>query len=149
MSSKYVREKVKTFLGANSSEKVVDLTGEFDTLQDLLTREGITHKDNWVGLQFIGNDEVPVGLNAGNSDGKYREMGAVYIHVVAQAKLGVMSSILDRAEVLRNTIRGQRIEDLIVDSITPPNFSDGGTISFEGGYTSCSIILNYTRDVKL
>ena len=144
MSSLYVRNEFKNFITSNSSEKLIDLTGEFDNIQDLVSKNGITSKDPWVGIQFIGADEVPVTVGSTNVQGKYRETGGVYLHVVAMAKLGATNGILSRGEVLRDLLRGQRIGNrIIVNSVTPINFGEGATLNFEGGYTSGSFLLDY------
>lgn len=147
MSSVYVRGEFKTFLSANTSETVIDLTSEFEDVSDLVERYGITSKDPWVGIQFLGSDETPVTVGATNVTGKYREEGAVYLHIVAIAKLGASDLILQRGEVFRDLLRGQRIGDrIVVNSVTPMNFGSGATLSFEGGYTSGSFMLDYTYE---
>lgn len=150
MSSTYVREKVTEFIGLNlSDENLIDLTAEFRTMDNLLTEAGITGQTPWLGLQFIGSDEIPVSVASSNNTGKYRETGAIYLHIVERVKLNANVPILSRAETVRNAFRGQRIEDILIESVSPPNFSSGTTINFESGYTSASIILTYERDLNL
>lgn len=144
MSSVYVRTETKTFLAANSAETVIDLTGMYDNIQDMVAAAGLTSKDPWVGLQFIGADEFPVTVGSTNVQGKYRETGAIYIHVVAMAKLSASDGILSRGEVLRDLLRGERLGDrIVIKSVTPINFGEGATLSFEGGYISGSFIMEY------
>lgn len=152
MSSLYVRDKVKEFFVAELTSQepyLIDLTGDFENISQLLARQGVTGNTSWVGLQFIGNDEVPRALSASNNTGKYREVGAIFIHVVEKAKLGIAQVILQRAEVIRDAFRGRRIEDILIESVQPTNFSTGATLNFEGGYTSGSIVLTYERDLNL
>ena len=151
MSSSYVRTELKNFITASipSEDKVVDLTGEYDNLRKVLAKNSINHTDNWLGLQFIANDEEVVTLSAGNNAGKYREFGALYLHVVSPAQIGVADVILPRTEIIRNTFRGQRIGDILIQSVTPPNFESGATLQFEGGYQSASVIVTYERDLNL
>lgn len=144
MSSVYVRDEINAFLVANSTETVIDLTGEFDNIQDLVADHGIGPTDPWLGVQFIGADEIPVTVGSTNVQGKYRETGAIYFHVVAMAKLGASGGILSRGEVLRDLLRGQRIANRItVNSVTPINFGEGATLNFEAGYTSGSFLIDY------
>lgn len=150
MSSSYVRSQLKTFLSAGApTEDILDLTGQYQELQDFLTANSVGLSDPWVGVQFIGNEEIPVTVGSTNADGKYRETGAVYIHVVDIAKLAVHDSILARAESLRNLLRGARIGDIVIESVTPPNFGEGATLNFDGGYISASFIIAYNRDLHL
>jgi hypothetical protein len=149
MSSEYVRTEILDFLGDNSAENFIDITGTYDELDDLLTQSGITVNDPWVGIQFVGAEEVPITIDATNTKGKYRELGSVYIHTVDVASFGIHTSILSRAEALRNLLRGRRIGDIIVESVTPPNFEFGAALQFEGGYMSATFILNYERDFDL
>ena len=149
MSSSSVRTKIKDFLSANSTEKVMDLSGQFDNLQDMLADAGIGTEDPWVGVQFIGSDEVPITIGSSNTSGKYRETGAVYIHVVDIAKMGVSDTILSRAEILRNLFRGQEIGSLLIDSVAPINFENGAALHFEDGWISGSFVISYTCDLDL
>jgi hypothetical protein len=150
MSSVYVRDQVITFLEASAPTEVfIDLSGQFSDIEDLVIDAGITMSDPWVGIQFLGSDEEPVSVPATNAVGKYREYGSIYIHVVGVAVLGESVNILTRAETLRDALRGQRINDVVIQSVTPANFGLGATISFEAGYTSASFIVNYERDLNL
>lgn len=149
MSSPYVRTQIKTFLAAESNEDVIDLTALFDNLTDLIGDAGLQPSAPWLGLQFVGDDEIPIALAATNDQGKYRESGSIHFHVVSEAKIGVGDSMLTRGETLRNLFRGRRIGDILIDSVTPMNFDSGATLSFEGGYMSGSFFVSYRRDLDL
>lgn len=149
MSSPYVRTQIKDFLAANSGESVIDLTALFEEIKELLAENNIQPDAPWLGVQFVGSDEIPVALSATNDQGLYRETGAIYFHVVATAQLGVGDAMLTRGETLRNLFRGRRIGDIIVDSVTPMNFDSGATLAFEGGYMSGSFFVSYRRDLNL
>lgn len=151
MSSQYVVNEITNFIANNipSESNVIDLSGEYSEIQDFRDRYGLGFKDVWVGLQFIGNDEEPIGLSANNGKGLYRENGSIFIHIVDIPSLGVANRIRSRAETIRNAFRGERIGDILIENVTPPNFEAGATLQFEGGYTSASVIVSYERDLKL
>ncbi len=149
MSSAYVRTEIKQFIGDNSNEDVIDLTAMYDEIKNLIAEAGIQPDAPWLGITFIGDDELPIALAATNDQGLYRETGAIFIHVVATAQLGVGDAMLTRGETLRTLFRGRRIGDIIIDSVTPMNFDSGATLQFEGGYMSGSFILSYRRDLNL
>lgn len=150
MSSVYVRTEIKNFIATEFPlEKVIDLSGQYETMDQIIDNEGLAPDDPWLGIEFIANDEVPITVPATNSQGRYREDGAVYFHIVEVASLGNSGTILSRGESLRNKLRGQRIGQIIVESITPLNFGSGATLQFEGGYTSASFVLSYQRDLEL
>jgi hypothetical protein len=151
MSSKFVRDGITAFIQAElSSENLVDLTADFDELQDVLTDNGLNVRDPWLGLQFVGSEEIPVDVGAINTRGKYREIGVIYLHVVDVAKLNVHNSIIARAEAVRNAFRGRRIADtILVEGVSPVNFGGGATLSFTGGYTAGLIQIDYRRDLDL
>jgi hypothetical protein len=150
MSSKFVRDSVINFIAAElPSEKFIDLTAEFEELEDLLTYHDIASGDDWVGIQFIGSDEVPVDVRAGNAKGTYRENGVFYMHIVSVAKLGGHNAILDRAESARTIFRGQRIGTIIIEAVSPPNFGNGISLNFSGGYTACTFTVDYQNDINL
>lgn len=152
MSSAYVRTQIKNFIATNlPTENSVDLTNEFDTVGEMLVASGYhEYKDPWLGIQFIGSDELPVSISSTNLKGKFRETGSVFLHVVEPAKRTIATdNILTRGEALRSNLRGQRIGDIIVESVTPLNFEATSTLQFEGGFTSASVIVNYYRDLSL
>lgn len=149
MSSPYVRTTIKTFLSINSSEDVVDMTSLFQEIKELLADNGIQPDAPWLGLDFSGDDEIPIALAATNDQGKYRETGSIYFHVVEVARLGVGDVMLTRGEALRNLMRGRRIGDILIDSVTPMNFLSGATLQFESGYMSGSFLVAYRRDLDL
>lgn len=150
MPSAYVRTQIKGFLATNApDESVVDLTSRSEELKILLAESSVQPDAPWLGLQFIGDDEIPITLAATNDQGKYRETGAIYFHLCAIAKIGVGDSLLTRGELLRNLFRGRRIGDILVQGVTPMNFDSGATLQFEGGYISGSFLLSYQRDLDL
>jgi hypothetical protein len=150
MSSIAVRSAFKTFLTANApTEKIIDLTAQYAEIKEMVKAAGITDEDPWLGLEFIGNDEIPVTLPANNALGKYRESGSISVHVVGVAKLGVGDAVLARGETLRDLLRGRRIGNIIVESVSPMNFGPGTTLQFEGGYMSGSFFVSYLSDRDL
>lgn len=149
MSSATVRSTVKSFIESASSEKFVDLTARFEMVSALLESEGIGMDDDWVGIEFIGHDEVPITIPATNSTGKYRETGGIFFHVVTRAKIASGNSILTRGEALRDSLRGQNISGIRVDSVSPLNFGQGAALHFEDGWMSGSFILSYEFDKNL
>lgn len=153
MSSSYVRTAFKTFVSENNSgETLVDLTGEYRELKEILNAYEISFSSPWMAIEFIPAVEELVTIGTSNQSGKYRETGGVVIHVVGVAKLGASDTILARAESLKNSLRGRRIgEDgkIIIESVTPPNFKDGATLQFDGGFTAASLIVAYEHDTDI
>lgn len=150
MSSLSVRTAIKSFLTTNASgEKQVDLTSDFQDFKELLTDSGVSQDAPFLGLQFIGDDEIPIALAATNDQGKYRESGAIFFHVATVAKIGNGDSLLTRGEALRNLMRGRRIGSILIQSVTPMNFDSGATLAFEGGYMSGSFLASYIYDLDL
>lgn len=146
MSSKYVRDQVTAFIGAQlSSETFIDLTAEFQEMNKLIDSSGVTYEEDWLGCQFIGGEEEMIAVGAKD----YRETGSVFLHVVAPAVSGARAGMIDRAEAIRDAFRGKRINDLVIESVTPPNFEASSTLQFEGGWTACSVIVNYYRDLHI
>lgn len=150
MSSAYVRTQIKTFLTTNApTEDFVDLTAQYAEIQTMLGDLGLSPDDPWVGIQFFGDDEVPITVTSSNTQGKYRETGSVFVHVVDVAKLGVGDSILARAEALRDLLRGQKIGTMFIEAVTPINYEAGATLNFDGGFMTGSFIVTYLRDLDL
>ena len=151
MSSLFVRDEVESFLRSNApSETIIPIDGDFDYINDLVIRYRLTPRSNWVGLQFIGAEEEPISLTANNSQGCYREIGVFYIHVVAPSTLGGARAILQRGEVIRDLIRGQRIADkILIERVAPVNLNAGATLTFQGGYSSGLIVVEYEYDKHL
>lgn len=149
MSSQFVRTQITNFLTTNApTENLIDLTAQYETIDEIIDNEGLGVDDPWLGLQFIGSTEEPQTIIATNSTGCYRELGSIFLHVVARASQSatMVDDILTRSEALRDLLRGRRINSIIVESVSPPNFEQGATLDLEGGYTSASVIVNYYRD---
>ena len=150
MSSVYVRDQISQFLDDNfPGENVIDLTAEYDSIEKMLADAGLTYESKWLGIQYIGSDELPVSLVSNNTNGKYRETGSLFLHVVEPARAAAKDDILTRSEAVRNGFRGQRINDIAVEGVTPVNFESTATLQFEGGFTSGSVIVNYYYDRSL
>jgi hypothetical protein len=151
MSSKYVRDQILSFLQTEMpTESVIDLTAEFLELEQTLEEHGVSYGDPWLGVQFLGSEEIAADIAGTNTRGKYREFGAIYLHVVSLASLGVHNTILNRAEALRDKLRGRRIgQTIIIEGVSPANFGEGITLSFSGGYTAAVIQIDYQRDLDL
>lgn len=146
MSSALVRGLVKDFLDENSNEDVIDISAESFELRKLLAAYDLPPDAPWLGLQFIGDNEIPVSLAANNEQGLYRETGSIILHVCAEARIGVQDSLVARGEVLRDLFKGQRIGAIVVEGVTPINFGAGATLEFEGGYVSGTITVSYHAD---
>lgn len=151
MSSKFVRDSILTFLETNlDCEKIIDLTAQFEQVEDLLDQYDLTLNDDWIGVQFVGSEEIPVSIQSQNQKGCYREIGAIFIHVVAVSRIGGHKDILTRAEAVRDLIRGRRINNsIIIEQVGPPNFGEGITLNFESGFTAAAITIFYRRDIDL
>lgn len=147
MSSKYARDQIKSFIGLNSPEHLIDFSAEYRTVDKLLTDEGLSHSDTWLGVEFLPSDESPQAMVSSNSGGCYKEMGVVLMHVVSPISLTHRDDILTRAEALLQIFRGATINgDIYVESLTHANFSTSATLSFERGYESAAVTLNFYRN---
>lgn len=151
MSSKFVRDSFNTFMETEfPDENIIDLTAHFEEIEDLLAHYDLTINDPWVGIQFIGSDEVPISIQSQNQKGCFREIGAIYIHVVAVSHFKAHKEILTRAEAIRDKLRGRRInETVVIEQVGPANFGEGITLNFESGYTAAAITIYYRRDIDL
>lgn len=150
MSSANVRTGVLNFLTTNlPTETLIDLDGKYDEIKKLVEDAGISSDAPWLGVEFIGDDEVPITVPAGNNIGRYRETGGIYFHVVGVAAIGIKNTILTRAETVRNLMRGQRIGDILIESVTPANFGEGASLNFEGGYIAASFLVSYEFEINL
>ena len=151
MSSIHVRTTIENFLKTNiPSENFIDMSSEFSEMADFLAEYGLTLNSNWTGIQFLPSEEIPVSLTATNTKGRYRETGIIYLHVVAPAGINAKNGILNRAEAIRNLLRGQVLGNTIyIEQITPPAFGPGVTLNFESGFTAAVVSLNYRRDMDL
>jgi len=150
MSSQTVRNAITNFIQTElPGENLIDLTIEFQEIRDMIEDAGLTSLDPWLGLQFVGGEEVPVDIAASNTVGKYREEGIIYLHIVEIAKLGPKNAIITRADFIRSKFRGQRIGDLVVRRVSPPQTGLGVTLNFEGGYTAALVQVDYSMDFDL
>lgn len=151
MSSEYVRDEIETFVTTNlPAENYIDITAKSDEFEFMVQDAGLDETDHLLLIQFIGANEEPITLAAGNAEGRYRETGSLFFHVTEPLdQVDVYQAILTRTETLRNLFRGQRINDILINSVSPPNFESSATLQFSGGYQSASIVINYQRDLNL
>jgi hypothetical protein len=150
MSSLDVRDGIVNFLTVSAAtENVIDISGQYATIEELIADEGLVDTDPWLGLEFVGSEEVPITLPSNNLQGRYRETGVIYFHVVEPASPTAYGDIMTRAEALRDLLRGQKIGDIFIESVTPPNFGNGATLNFEGGYMAASFFAAYELDKNL
>ena len=153
MSSKTVRDSINTFLTTSlPGEKIFDLTAEGKEMQDFIDSRGTDFDTDWYGLQFEADPEIPVSVPATNTSGKWREEGLVFVHIVTPVVTDtaiMKNNLVDRAEIIKNLLRGKRIDGIIILTVGQPNFESGATLEFEGGFQSCSMIINYQKDLNL
>lgn len=148
MSSVTVRTKMMDFLTAEfPTEKFVDMSLDYQELSDILEQNNIGKTDEWVGVQFVGSEEEHIVLGS-KEHGTYREMGMVYLHIVAPAQLGVVNKILPKIESFRDVFRGRRVDTIVIEKVTPPNFGSG-TLKFEDGFMSGSTSIQYYNDLNI
>lgn len=153
MSSSVVRSTINSHIqtvltGFAKPETLVDLTGEFENLSDVLDYHEVGELDPWVGIQFVGSDITINSITSlENNKGSFREDGAILIHVVDIGRLGVHNDIIARGEVIANSLRGRRLANgIVIDEVSPVNFGRGVALQFEGKYVSGTINVGYYRD---
>ena len=144
MSSVSTRTQIKDYLAANTSETTIDISGEFRELLDLMEAYSIAKDDDWIAIQFVGNSEEYISVPAGC----YREYGSIFMHVVAAIRIGSIDGILSRCETIRSLFRGKRINDIIIESVSPPNTEVGTTLEFDNNFISATFFMDYYRDIK-
>lgn len=149
MSSLQVRDLITQFLADNSDEKVIDMTGAFEDLRQLLSDNDVEPDAPWLGLDFETDGEEPVSLAADNEKGLYRETGLVILHICAVGKIGVGSDLATRGDALLTLFRGQRIGSIVVEKVSPINTGAGSTLEFDAGYVSGTLIIQYHSDKAL
>lgn len=142
MSNAAVRTIITDFLDDESNESVVDLTGQFDELRAMLTEAGVQVDAPWLGLEFTSAGEEPVSLTANNTQGLYREIGQIRLHVCAIAQIGAGADIVSRGNTLLSLFRGFNVEGLTVDGMRF-NTGPGATLEFEAGYVAGIVELDY------
>lgn len=151
MSSEYVRTTFNSFITAATSgaETVIDITSDFEEINDFLALNSLTYASNWVGLYYVGDSELPISIPTTNDTGLYREQGSIYIHVVTPTSIGCHTGIITRAEVIRNLVRGKRLGNITIESVSPVNFNNGYSLDMDAGFTSGVLITNYHMDLNL
>lgn len=151
MSSSFVRTQILNYFASDitTETNVLDVTAKFDFLLDFLNDNGVTAKDRWLGLQFVGAEEQPISVPANNSQGRYREFGSIFVHIVEVARSNSDVQLITRSENIRQKLRGLNLNGVRIESVSPPNFEFGATLNFDGGYTACAIIVNYEYDINI
>jgi hypothetical protein len=149
MSSSYVRTQIKLYLQDNAqNENLIDLSGQFVELQKMLSNNNLTHKDTFLGLQWLPSGELPISLPSKNSAGCFRETGVFLMHIAEPTKTADLAdAIVARADSLLSIFRSATINnDIIIESVTPANFDTTATLKFENGYQAAAVTVNFYRD---
>lgn len=150
MSSKYVRDQVKSFITSKfPTEKILDLSAEYLEFSDLMVQEGVGPDDTFIAIQFIGDRNTPMSIASTNTSGVFREVGAIFIHIVEPVQKGVIDNIVSRGDAYIEAFTSQRIGQVVMTDVNPLNTAQGSTLEFQGGYTSGSIYMSYYRDRNL
>lgn len=144
MSSLDVREDLKTYFDASTSEVIIDISGETRDLLTVMQANSIGVNDECLFIQFIGSNEEPISVQAGC----YRETGTMYIHVIAPVAIGAIDGILTRCKTIRSIFRGKRVDNIVIESVSPPNTETGTTVEINNNYTSASFFIDYYADIK-
>jgi len=150
VSSLAVRDSVMAFLAAEfPSEKLIDLSAEYDQFDQLMEAYGLTLSDDWLGIQFVGDEEEPVALSANNAEGGYREYGSIAIHCVTPASMNGRRPMLQRAENIRKKLRGQRLSGgVMIMECNPANTEAGAAIQFDSGFMGATFFTTYYIDIS-
>lgn len=151
MSSLFVRESIEDFIALEFPlESLVDVTADYEELNDMLEDSGVTPGSKWLGIQYVGSEESQVDISGTNTHGTWREYGIIYLHIVDISQTNIHRPILVRAEALRSKFRSRRINSsIVIESVSPCNFGAGISLEFEGGYTSGLVEIAYRRDLIL
>lgn len=150
MSSPYVRTQFKNFISANiGAEKLLDLSGEYREIKELLSDNSIVSGEVWAAVEFTAGDDLPITVGSSNTSGKYRETGLVTVHIVGIAKLGGPASTLARAQALIEKVRGLALGTIIIDSVSPPDFNISASLNFSQGFVAAGFFVTYKNDVDL
>lgn len=149
MSSKFVRERMLEELSkVDSTIKAVDITMEFEELEDFLEENDIDMDEGWLGIQFLSSIETPIDIVSTNTQGTFREEGDVLVHVTYPTH-GGYEKILLLAEKVRNYFRAKRFNSIVIEDVSPPQFGMGVALNFEGGFSSAVVTIGYHRDLVL
>ena len=155
MSSLYVVNQIKSYIqneitNLNVVGPLIEIDGDIDDLNTFKSDNSLALADPWLGIQFEPSFETPTSVLATNTKGRYREDGVFLLHIVAFANSTATNDIRQRGDVLQNIFRGATINgDIIIESMSSPDFDDSQTISFRGGYIAASIEVDYYRNNTL
>lgn len=150
MSSSKVRLEVKSLFASNiPGENLVDLSAQYSSIPEVLSKKGITLANNWCGILFIGDREETVSLAADNTRGCYRERGMVQVFVMAPAQANVSDLMVARADAIRNVFRGRNLNGVMIEEVTPPNTEQGAILELESNYMCAAFDIIYYLDINL
>jgi len=138
LSSAYTRTEFKGYLTANWTG-----TNTFKDISDFETIDDFPNPpEEILVLEFVSVSEQNISLGPRDC---YRERGAINCHILVPSGYDSTNGITI-CENLRNLLRGIRINNVVIESITPPTNRDGAALSVDGIYDGWAVSVSYYTD---
>lgn len=147
MSSKYVRDTIKAYIATVApSYKVVDMTGEYREVKELLADKVIASGEVWIGIDFLKGQVIPITIGTNNTHGKYRETAGFNVQVNGIAKPGGADDAITLAQSIIDSIQVTRPGGIWIDSHETPA-DNGSGFNFEQGFITIDFTMRYIYDL--
>lgn len=134
MSSKYVRNHLEGFLADNWTDTKVYVVDDHEQISDIPAN----NTEAWVGVEYVASVESVNCLPAN----MWNEVGTVFFHVVIPN--GWKSShAIEYGDKLQHLLRGQRLENLVIESVSPILSQSPPSIERTSDWNGFCLIMNY------
>jgi len=140
MSSGGVRAAIKAAFAAQfPTLKAYDLS-DYVSLSDL---PNTVDNEHYVVLQFIGGSDDVVSIGGEGNQG-WLESGVVAIHLMGQTGFD-SAPVIALGDQIRLAMRGRRLGDVLVESVTTFEDQTGNSVNLDGGIHGWIAYLYYNR----
>lgn len=134
MSSGYVRSKLEVFLLENWDDTdffVVDDAEDISSIPANTTQP-------WLGIEYLSSTEAVDCLPAN----MWRERGTILLHIVIPNGWKSSTAIV-LGDKLQRMLRGQRLDDLVIESVSPVISTDPPAIPRTSAWQGFCLISQY------
>jgi hypothetical protein len=134
MSSKYVRNTLEDFLAVNWSDTQVYVVDDEEQISGIPAN----NIEAWVGIEYLAAVESVNCLPAN----MWNERGTILLHVVLPN--GWKSShAIEYGDKLQHLLRGQRLENLVIESVSPILSQSPPAIERTSDWQGFCLVMNY------
>jgi hypothetical protein len=134
MSSKFVRNTLEDYFQTNWTDTPFHVIDDIDTVESIPKND----PEPWVGIEYVAATEQVNCLPANMWD----ERGTIFLHIAIPNGYP-SSSAIDIGDKLQKSLRGVRMDTLVIESVSPPISQSPPAIEWSSPWQGFALLLSY------